>query len=110
MTTTVIITIAITLLLRLWNIPVVRDRVFGWVGKLPRALQFVAPVVLAMAASACQGWIDGLRGSALLEWALANGGQIGAMAIGLWHTAKRLGPNGLKLLASAAPKPPTAPS
>jgi hypothetical protein len=109
--TTVIITVAITLLLRLWNIPVVRDRVFGWVKKLPRSMQFVAPVVLAMVAAACQGWIDGLRGSVLFERALADGGQIGAMAIGLWHTAKRLGPNGWKLLASAAPpKPPTAPN
>jgi hypothetical protein len=114
-TTAVIFAITITILLRVWSIPLIRGKVFGWVGKLPRFWQWVAPLALAMLASAGQGWIDGLRGTALLEQALADGGQIGAMAIGLWHTAKRLttGDSGESLLnALAAPKggPPIAPS
>jgi hypothetical protein len=106
-----ITTIVITLLLRAWNIPAVRDVVFARVGKLPRALQFVAPLSLAVLAAAGQGWIDGLRGTALFERAMSDGGQIGAMAIGLWHTAKRVGWSKVAE-ALAAPKngPPITPS
>ena len=114
-TTAIILAVLITTLLRVWNVPLIRERVFGWVGKLPRAGQWLAPVALAMLASAGQGWIDGLRGAQLFERAMADGGQIGAMAIGLWHTAKRIttGDDGQKLMqALAAPKggPPIAPS
>jgi hypothetical protein len=108
--TTVILTVMITLLLRIWNIPVIRDRVFGWVGKLPRALQWVAPIVLAMLAATGQGWIEGVRGEALLLMALVNGGEIGAMAIGLWHTAKRLNFSEVsKMVKSLEPPKPDQP-
>jgi hypothetical protein len=111
MTTTIILTVAITVLLRLWNIPWMREQVFGWVGKLPSALKWIAPVLLGMAAATGKGWLEGLRGSNLFEMAMTEGGEIGAMAIGLWHTAKRIGnqENLSKLLLMAAPKadPPT---
>jgi hypothetical protein len=87
--TTILITITITLLLRMWSIPAIRDGIFQRVGKLPTAVQWLAPLTLAILAAAGQGWLNGLRGTALLEEALKSGGEIGAMAIGLWHTAKR---------------------
>jgi hypothetical protein len=66
----------------------------AWIGakspKLPKRLQWVAPIALGCAATACQGYLDGLRGRVLLEHVLAQAGQAGTMAIGFWHTYKRI--------------------
>jgi hypothetical protein len=90
MNTTLILTLIITILLRLWNTELVRTKIFARVAALPRMLQWLPPVVLGVLAAAGQGYLDGIRGSALVEAALKSGGEIGVMAIGIWHSAKRL--------------------
>jgi len=81
----------------------------AWVGarlpKLPRRAQYVAPLALASLAACGQGFLDGLRGQALIEFALAQAGQIGAMAIGIWHIGKRVSSDGLPLAVAPTEKP-----
>jgi hypothetical protein len=85
-----LIAIVITALLGAWNMPAVRERVFSWIPKLPSRFQWAAPLALAMLAALGQGYLDGARGEALLEFVCSQGGQLGVMAIGFWHTWKRV--------------------
>jgi len=85
----------VTLLLSVWKAPRLRDRVFAWIPRLPTRAQWAAPLGLAMLAALGQGYLDGVRGEALLEYCAAQGGQVGVMAIGLWHCYKRVRGTGL---------------
>lgn len=87
---TAFLAICITLLLRCWNTEFIRTKIFAKVATLPRAVQWIPPIVLGMLAAAGQGYIDGVRGPALLELAVRSGGELGVLAIGIWHAAKRL--------------------
>jgi hypothetical protein len=84
------IALLITTLLAIWRIPAIREGALSFVPKMPRPLQFLPPLVLAMAAASGQGFLDGLRGEELLEATLLAGGQIGAESIAIWHTGKRI--------------------
>lgn len=85
-----ILALSITSLLALWRIPALRDGALSFVPKLPRSIQWLAPLLLSLAAACGQGYLDGARGEALLLATLTAGGQIGAEAIAAWHVGKRL--------------------
>lgn len=97
-----VLALVVTLALRAWTMPVVRDSVFSLIPKLPTRLQWAAPLTLAMLAAAGQGWLDGKVGENLLIYSLSQGGQLGIMAIGFWHTYKRVRGADLKMLAAPA--------
>ena len=90
MFSTVTISCVITLLLRLWSIEVVRQKMFGWIGKLPRRVQWLAPLLLAVLASVGQGWLEGLRGDPLISYTFKESPELALVAIGIWHAAKRV--------------------
>jgi len=100
--TTALLTVTITWLLRLWKTDFIRNKVFAKIGCLPRPLQWIAPVVLGLLAAGGQGFVSGLRGTELIETTLQSGGELGLMAIGLWHAVKRLPISGV------IPKPTVA--
>jgi hypothetical protein len=87
---TALIALVVTCLLRLWNIAALRDGVFRRIRKLPRWAQWIAPLTLSAVAAGCEGYLGGIRGEALLLHTLQAGGTAGAMAIGFWHSLKRL--------------------
>ncbi len=80
--------IIISALLRIWNVQLVRERLFGWVKRWPRRLQPVAPVVIAMIVTGCESYQSGLRGQPLALAILAVGGISGGLAIGIYDLGK----------------------
>lgn len=82
----------ITIVLALWSTPTFRDGILAKVAKLPQWAQPIPPIVLALASAFAQGWQSDVRGEALFEFTLQNGGQFGLVAIGIWHTWKRVSP------------------
>lgn len=80
----------ITLLIKLWNTETIRTKIFAFVPKLPRAIQWIAPLLLSMAVAGGQGFLDGKTGFDLFSFAMGNGAEIGAMAIAIWHVGKRV--------------------
>jgi hypothetical protein len=88
---TAFLVLCITAIIRLWNIEVIRNGIFAKIAKLPRYAQWVAPVAIGVLIAGGQAFIDGTRHVALLEAALKGGGELGLLAIGLWHTYKRVG-------------------
>lgn len=77
--------LVVTIALRIWTIQWIRDRVFGWVKRLPKDWQPVAPITLAMAIQLGQGYVDGLRGEALWVSTLTVGLGSAALAAGVYH-------------------------
>jgi hypothetical protein len=80
---------------------------------LPKWAQPLPPVVLGLLTACGEGLQAGLHGEALLTATLAGGGQIGVVAIGLWHTAKRVNPKALiasLICLGCAGTPPKLPS
>jgi hypothetical protein len=88
--TTPILAASITTLIKLWNTAVIRDKIFSFVPKLPRALQWIAPLLLGMTAAGGQGFLDGKTGTDLFVFAAASGAEIGALSIAIWHVGKRV--------------------
>lgn len=88
--TTALLTVAITWLLRCWRTDFIRNKIFSKIGTLPRTVQWIPPVIIGMLVACGQSYLNGLRGTALLEAALQSGGELGLLAIGLWHSVKRL--------------------
>lgn len=87
---TPLIATAVTVLLKLWNTPIIRDKAFAFIPKLPRAVQWIAPLTLGILAAAGQGFLDGKRYEELVVFATSNGTEIGALAIAIWHVGKRI--------------------
>jgi hypothetical protein len=99
--------ILVTVVLRIWTIKWVRDKVFGWVAKLPKNMQPVAPCVLAMAIQACEAYLSGKRGEELAISILTVGLGSGVLAGGLYHFAVKRGwPLVLQLVAKLRRAPP----
>jgi hypothetical protein len=88
---TAFLVVCITTLIRIWNIEQIRNGVFARIAKLPRYLQWIAPVLIGVLIAGGQAFVDGSRGLTLLESALKGGGELGLLAIGFWHTYKRIG-------------------
>jgi hypothetical protein len=88
---TYLIPLIISAFLAAWSIPAVRSKLTV-IPKLPAWARPIPPFVLAILAAGAQAYVDGLRGDALADASLANAGEIGLLAIGIWHTAKRVIP------------------
>lgn len=80
----------ITTILGIWRIPAIRDRAFAWVAKLPRVVQWVAPVSFAMVVAFGEGFLGGKSGEDLFYFAMGSGAEVGAFAIAFWHIYKRI--------------------
>ena len=88
---TYLIPFIIATFLAAWAIPAVRSKLTV-IPKLPTWAQPIPPFTLGILAAAAQAYTDGLRSDALVDASLANAGEIGLLAIGIWHTAKRVIP------------------
>jgi hypothetical protein len=88
---TYLIPILISAFLAAWATPAIRSKLTS-IPYLPTWAQPIPPFALAILAAAAQAYTGGLRGDALLQASVANAGEIGLLAIGIWHTAKRLLP------------------
>lgn len=87
---TPLIGIIVTALLSVWKTPGIREGVFSWIGKLPRVIQWLAPLTISMLATAGEGFLNGKSGEDLFYFAMGNGAEAGAWAIATWHVAKRI--------------------
>lgn len=87
---TPLIGIIVTSLLSVWKTPGIREGVFSWIGKLPRTMQWLAPLLLAMLTTAGEGFLGGKTGQDLFYYAMGSGAEAGAFAIATWHVVKRL--------------------
>lgn len=87
---TPLIATAVTVLLKLWNTPIIRDKAFSFIPRLPKAVQWIAPLTLGILAAAGQGFLEGKRYEELVVFATSNGAEIGALAIAIWHVGKRV--------------------
>jgi hypothetical protein len=85
-----LIGVVVSTLLSIWRMPGVRDGLFARIGKLPRPLQWLAPLCLSMAATAGEGFLGGKTGEELFYYAMGSGAEAGAFAIAAWHVAKRI--------------------
>lgn len=100
-----VLALTITALLALWGMPSLREGIFERVKRLPQWAQPLPPLVLAGAAALAQGYMDGVRGDALLERGASQAGEVGVLAIGAWHVWKRWNPLLVKLWPSAKKRP-----
>lgn len=91
-----ILSLSITIILAVWNTAVLRSAFLKEVERLPAWAKPVPPALLAVGATLAQGYSDGLRNEALLEYVQNNAGQVGLLAVGLWHVGKRWYPLGKK--------------
>ena len=91
--------IAITVLLAVWRV-VLRGKL-PRVPRLPDWAQPIPAFALAALAAAGEGYLTGLRGLGLAEYVATQTGEVGAMAIGLWHTYKRITPAAKATVAGA---------
>jgi hypothetical protein len=64
----------------------------SWVKRLPKRLQWIVPLVMGAAGNVVMAIAEGVHGVDLLLAALQGMGEIGLVAIGVWHTAKRIVP------------------
>lgn len=64
----------------------------SWVKRLPKRLQWIVPLVMGAAGNVVMAIAEGVHGTELLLAALRGMGEIGLVAIGVWHTAKRIVP------------------
>ena len=92
--------IIVTILLAVWRV-VLRGRL-PRIPRLPNWAQPIPAFALAAAAAAGEGYLSGLRGLGLAEYVAAQTDEVGAMAIGIWHTYKRLTPAAKATVAGAA--------
>jgi hypothetical protein len=80
----------VMILLRLWSIKTLRERVFGWLAKLPSDWKWVAPAALSVVVVGLTGYQSGARGWTLVHVVLGSSGLVTLAAIGWHHLAKRL--------------------
>ena len=78
-----------TTLIAIWRMPPVRDGIGRRVKALPAWAQPIPPLVIAALVALGEAYQSGLRGDALLSAVIANGGEAGVLAVGIWHVAKR---------------------
>lgn len=91
MTTATLVAI-VTTLVRLWRTKLVRERVFGWIGKTPAWAQWLLPLVLGFLTTGAESIISGAPFEQALNLAAQQGGEVGMLAIAVWHIAKRVLP------------------
>ena len=84
------LSLAITSLLAFWQVPALREGILKFVPKLPQWARPIPPLLLGALAVLGQGYLDGLRGDALVDSLSADGGQVGLVAIAAWHIWKRI--------------------
>lgn len=94
------IAITITIALAVWRV-VLRGKL-PQIPRLPNWAQPIPPFVLAALAAAGEGYLTGLRGLGLAQYVAAQTGEVGAMAIGIWHTYKRVTPAAKATVAGLA--------
>jgi hypothetical protein len=87
---TPIIAVFVILSLQLWKTPSVRVKVFAFVPKLPRSVQWIAPLLISTASAAGEGYLGGITGADLFEFAMSNGAEIASLSIAIWHVSKRI--------------------
>lgn len=103
MTSDLLISISVVLVLRLWQSGAIQAIVNRWSLRLPKWAQPVPPIALSVVATVAVWLTQGPSDAALVE-ALADGGVSGALAVGLYHVAKRWTPAGIVGKVRAAAK------
>ena len=98
-----LISLVTTITLSAWRSGLIQSVVNRWALRLPRWAQPIPPIALSVLATVAVWLVQGPSDAALVE-ALADGGVSGALAVGLYHVAKRWTPAGIVGKVRAAAK------
>ena len=100
--TNAILATLVTVILAIWRTPTLREGVLARVPRLPKWAQPLVPIALGVIVATAEGYASGLRGAALATRAAEAAGEVGLVAIGLWHAGKRIWPVVRKVPPAAA--------